>query len=86
MQDMADKIGELYKEMGLPMLGLIAGAALFFGIWMGVSFMLADGDDQKLKKAKSRVKYFVIGLIVIFVIAALTPMFIAMLQTWYSEG
>ena len=86
MQDMADKIGELYKEMGLPMLGVIGGAALFFGIWFGVSLMLADGDDQKIKKAKSRIKYFVIGLIVIFVIAALTPMFIAMLQTWYSEG
>ena len=86
MSDMADKINELYKEMAMPIIAIISGAALLLGIWMGVGFLLSDGDEQKLKKAKSRVKYYIIGFVVIFAVAALTPMFVAMLQTWYQEG
>lgn len=82
MSDMADKITELYKMMAMPLLGVLGGAAVLFGIWIGVGFIMADGDDQKLKKAKSRVKTFVIGWIVMFAIAALLPMFIGVLQTW----
>lgn len=82
MSDMADKIQELYKEMAMPLVAIISGAALLLGIWMGVNFILADGDEQKLKKAKSRVKYFIIGFIVIFAVSALTPLFVAALQTW----
>ncbi len=82
MSDMADKIQELYKEMAAPLIATILGAALLLGIWMGSNFILAGGDPEKLKKAKAQVKYFIIGWIVMFAIATLTPLFVGMLQTW----
>lgn len=82
MSDMADKIQELYKEMALPLIGILAGAAVILGFWIGSQFILAGGDPEKVKKAKSSVKYFIIGWIVMFAVAALTPLFVGALQTW----
>ena len=82
MSDMSDKIQELYKEMALPLIGALTAAAVIFGIWMGSQFILAGGDPEKVKKAKAQVKYFIIGWIVMFAVAALLPLFVGALQTW----
>jgi hypothetical protein len=47
---------------------------------------LSDGDEQKLKKVKSQLKYVIIGFVVIFAIAALLPVFIGVLETWAREN
>lgn len=86
MSEMNDRIQELYKIMGGWLIPVILGAALFLGLWMGSGFWLADGDEQKLKKAKSRVKFFIIGWIIIFVVVACLPVFVGALQTWAQGG
>ena len=79
---MADKIQELYKEMAGPLIAAILAGSVLLGIWLGSNFILAGGDPEKLKKAKSQVKYFIIGWIVMFAVGALTPLFVGALQTW----
>ena len=84
MNDMVDKIQELYKEIAMPLVAIIGGAALLLGVWMGSNFLLAGGDPEKLKKAKAQVKYYIIAWIVIFATATLTPGLIEMLKNWFQ--
>jgi uncharacterized membrane protein len=86
MNEMRDRIVALYTEMAWPLIGIVSGAALLLGIYLGTSFILSDGDEQKLKKSKAKLKYVVIGFVVIFAVATLLPVFIGVLETWYNEN
>jgi uncharacterized membrane protein SpoIIM required for sporulation len=85
MDEMGDAIAELYKQMAWPLVGIISGFGVLLGIWLGTSFILSDGDEQKLKKSKAKLKYVIIGFVVMFAVAALLPAFIGMLETWAKE-
>ena len=66
-----------------PLLGVLGAAAAVIAIAAGVKYILASqsGDEQKLKQAKN----FIIGIIVVFLIAALVPIIIASFQSWYDN-
>ena len=81
-KDLAERIGELYNLMTVPLLICLSSAALLIGIWIGSKFLLSGGDEQKIKKAKETLKHVIIGTIVIFAVAALLPMIIAILDNW----
>ncbi|MCL2370248.1 MAG: hypothetical protein FWC80_03370 [Firmicutes bacterium] len=84
-QQMQERIGDLYRQLTLPLLGIFIGAALLLGLWLGLKFVFAGGDDQKQKKAKESVKFFVIGVVVIFVVAAMLPLAVGVLHTWATN-
>ncbi|MBU2632236.1 hypothetical protein KKG52_00840 [Patescibacteria group bacterium] len=47
---------------------LILGAillALFFFIWAGINLTMSQGDKQKLEAAKNKIRYSLLGLIVV---------------------
>lgn len=84
-KDLADRIGELYNLMTVPLLICLGSASLLIGIWVGSKFLLSGGDEQKIKKAKDTLKHIIVGTIIIFVIAALLPMVIALLDSWTRQ-
>jgi len=86
MMDLSDRIKALYSVMWLPIISAIVGASLLLGVWIGTSFILADGDEQKIRKAKEKLKYCIIGFVVMFMVGALLPLFVAALQGWLAEG
>lgn len=85
MNDFSEKLRELMNDLWGPLLAITSGAAALIGIWIGWRFWASAGDEAKRKDVKTHVKYFVIGLIAIFVIAALVPLVIAALQTWMAS-
>lgn len=40
--------------------------ALFMLIWAGIQWMMSEGDKEKVAKARARIIYSLIGLIVMF--------------------
>jgi cytochrome bd-type quinol oxidase subunit 2 len=83
--DFSEAIDHLYKQLAVPLLAIVGGAAVLLGLWLGSKFLFAGGDEQKIKKAKESIKYFVIGIAVIFIVAAGTPMLIAAFQGWQEK-
>lgn len=53
----------------------------------GLKYILASksGDEQKLKQAKEFAKGIFIGIIIIFLIAALVPVIVASFQSWFDN-
>jgi hypothetical protein len=78
----SEEINELYVELMTPLIAIFSGAAFLLGLWLGLKFLLAGGDEQKLKKAKESVKFFVIGIVVIFMVLALLPVIVGALKSW----
>ncbi len=70
-----------------PLLGVLGAAAAVIAIAAGVKYILASqsGDEQKLKQAKNFIIGIFIGIIVVFLIAALVPIIIASFQSWYDN-
>ena len=50
-------------------LGLIAASVLclLYIIWGGISFILSAGNEEKIKKAVSTIRFAIIGLLVTFI-------------------
>jgi hypothetical protein len=84
-KELSDRIGELYKLATVPLIAILTGGALLLGIWVGAMYILSGGDEQKIKKAKQTLKYIIIGVVIVFAVAGLLPIIIALLQDWTSK-
>ena len=80
--DFSDKIGELIKMLYPPLIAIAVAISVLWGAYIGFKFWSAGGDEQKKKQAKSALISYVIGIVVMFVIAAGTPLVVAAFQTW----
>jgi len=53
--------------VGLDLLVLVAiFLCLLYLIWGGFNWMMSEGDKQKLNKARQKIVYAIIGLVVVF--------------------
>lgn len=70
-----------------PLLGVLTAAAAILGIAAGLKYMLASqsGDEQKLKQAKNFGIGIFVGIIIVFLIAALVPVIVASFQSWFDN-
>lgn len=70
-----------------PLLGVLAAAAAILGIAAGLKYILASqsGDEQKLKQAKNFAIGIFVGIIIVFLIAALVPVIVASFQSWFNN-
>lgn len=86
-----DNVGRLLESfLGQwwgPLLGVLGAAAAVFALAAGIKYILAaqSGDEQKLKQAKNFITGIFIGIVVVFVIAALVPVIIACFQSWFDN-
>ncbi|MHB8437254.1 MAG: hypothetical protein ACYDC0_15525 [Acidimicrobiales bacterium] len=59
------------------LVGLLVGLATLLLTWGGIRYLTAGGDPVQIDKAKSSLKSAAIG----YVLAALAPLIVAMLQS-----
>lgn len=86
-----DSIGKLLEsfmnEWWGPLLIVLGASAGILAIAAGIKYILAahSGDEQKLKQAKTFIVSIVIGIVVVFVLAAGVPVAIAAFKTWFEN-
>lgn len=70
-----------------PLLGVLAAAAAILGVDAGLKYILASqsGDEQKLKQAKNFAVGIFVGIIIVFLVAALVPVIVASFQSWFDN-
>ena len=70
-----------------PLLGVLAAAAAILGVAAGLKYILASqsGDEQKLKQAKNFAVSIFVGIIIVFLVAALVPVIVASFQSWFDN-
>ena len=76
---------DLIDSMWLPLVIIMGALGVVFGVMIGWSFWQAGGDEAKIKEAKGKVKNYIIGWFVIFIIAVATPLLISALSTWIDN-
>ena len=77
------KLDSLISEVVPWVFGIIASLVIVWIIYIGIKYIMATSADKR-KEAKEIIKQFVIGLIVLFVIAAISGSVIGGLYYWYS--
>lgn len=80
--DVQGALQELINSMWLPLIVIMGALGVIFGVMIGFSFWQAGGDEAKIKEAKGKVKNYIIGWFVVFIIAVVTPLLITALSTW----
>lgn len=79
-------ISDLFSDLWAPLVGIVGSVAVLWGIFVGLKFWKAAGDENKLKEAKSSLVAFIVGIVIIFIIAAAVPVIVAAFQTWVSDS
>lgn len=69
-------IGRVIKGL----LGFVGGIALLMFVWGGVQWMIAAGNQEKIKKAKDNLLWSTLGLLAIFVSFALVTFILGFLD------
>lgn len=80
-----DVLGDLFNSMFTPLIGIAVALCALWGIYLGFKFWRSGGDENKRKEAKNAVWMFIIGIVVIFVVAVAAPMLISALAEWMSN-
>lgn len=86
-----DSVGDLLEsflnEWWGPLLGVVSAAAGVLAIAAGIKYIMAraNGDEQKVKQARNFVIGILIGIAIMFLLAAGIPVIIAAFQSWYGE-
>ncbi len=86
-----DNVGKILEsflnQWWAPLLGVIAAAAAIFGVAAGIKYILAaqSGDEQKLKQAKNFAIGIFVGIIIVFLVAAVVPVIVASFQSWFDN-
>lgn len=87
-----NEIGNILKsfinEWWGPLLIVIGASGIILGAFAGFKFWFASGsgDENKLKAAKQFLIGILIGFVIIFVLAVLTPVIIAAFQSWAESN
>lgn len=84
--DLSDSITELINSMWVPCVSLASALAVAWGVFLGIKYWHAAGDEQKKKSAKSAIISFVVGVIIIFVVAVGAPLGIGALTEWVGSN
>lgn len=84
--EISDALKDLIGQMWVPCIAVASALTVVWGVYLGIKFWSAGGDEQKKKSAKSAVISFVVGIIIIFVAAVGAPMLIAALTQWYNDS
>jgi hypothetical protein len=62
----ADSVPELVGQVIKGLLGVTGSIALFMFVWGGITWMISQGNAEKLKKGKDTILWAIFGLVIIF--------------------
>lgn len=65
-----------------PLLAIAISASAIWGIYLGIKWWRAAGDENKRKEAKNAIISFIIGILVIFLVIVVVPIVVSALVAW----
>ena len=80
-KEFGDVLSNLFESMFTPLISIAVALCAIWGAYLGFKFWRAD-DEKKREEAKKSVVSFVIGIVVIFVVAVAAPLLITALSQW----
>lgn len=80
--EFGEVLSGLFDKMFTPLISIAVALCAIWGLYLGLKFWKSGGDENKRKEAKNAVWMFVIGIIVIFVVAVAAPLLIGALTNW----
>lgn len=81
-KEFSDKLTELFSSMWAPLIAVAASLATIWGVYLGLKYWKSGGDENKRKEAKNAVVSFIVGIVIIFAVAASVPLLITALSGW----
>lgn len=82
--DFSKVLADLFDSMFTPLIAIASSLAVIWGVYLGLKYWRSGGDENKRKEAKSAVVSFVVGIVVIFIVAVGAPLLITALSQWVS--
>lgn len=83
--DFSGILSDLFESMFTPLISIASALSIIWGIYLGLKYWKSGGDENKRKEAKTAVVSFVVGIVVIFVVAVGAPILIRALSEWMSS-
>ena len=83
-KEVSEVLSELFDSMFAPLISIAVSLCAIWGVYLGFKFWRAD-DEKKQKEAKDGVKHFIVGIIVIFMVAVAAPLLITALSQWMQQ-
>lgn len=83
--DFSSILSDLFGSMFTPLIAIASSLAVIWGVYLGLKYWRSGGDENKRKEAKSAVVSFVVGIVVIFLVAVGAPILITALSEWMSS-
>ena len=62
----ADTVPELAGQIIKGLLGVTGAIALFMMVWGGITWMISNGNAERLKQGKDTILWAILGLVIIF--------------------
>lgn len=84
--DFSGILSDLFDSMFTPLIAIASSLAVIWGVYLGLKYWRSGGDENKRKEAKSAVISFVIGIVVIFLVAVGAPILITALSEWMATN
>ena len=81
-----DVLAGLFDSMSPALITIAVSLCAIWGCYLGFKFWRSGGDENKRKEAKSAIASFVIGVVVIFLVAVAAPILISALSEWMTNN
>lgn len=81
-----DVLAGLFDSMFPALITIAISLCAIWGVYIGFKWWRSGGDENKRKEAKSALASFVIGVVVIFVVAVAAPILISALSEWMTNN
>lgn len=81
-----DVLAGLFGSMFPALITIAVSLCAIWGCYLGFKFWRSGGDENKRKEAKSAIASFVIGVVVIFLVAVAAPILISALSEWMTNN
>lgn len=83
LDDIRAKLDTLIEQVIPWVFGILAALVVLWVIYMAIRYITATSGDKR-KEAKEILKQFIIGIVILFVLAAVAGSIIGGLYAWYS--
>ena len=81
-----DVLAGLFDSMFPALITNAVSLCAIWGCYFGFKVLGSGGDENKRKKGKSGIASFVIGVVVIFLVAVAAPILISALSEWMTNN
>lgn len=80
--DLETAIKELVDSVKVPIFSVLGSVVVVWSLYIGALFIFAGDNEEKVKKAKNALKWYLIGLAIIGVLSGISVLIVNILSGW----